>query len=85
MLTCKNGVEKYYFNSKYSVDPKLFTEHKYGNFHEFVSRSKALPLKAILESGQYVLESVAIEAKESKISDSLFNLPEKVQLVKSPY
>jgi hypothetical protein len=32
ILTCKSGIQKYYFNSKLSVDPTVFLNHKFGNW-----------------------------------------------------
>lgn len=43
-LTCKSGVQKYYFNSKLSVDTKLFAGHKFGNWFDYLSKSNSLPL-----------------------------------------
>jgi hypothetical protein len=38
ILTCKSGVQKYYFNSKLSVDTKLFANHKFGNWFDYLSK-----------------------------------------------
>lgn len=35
ILSCKSGVQKYYFNSKLSVDTKLFANHKFGNWFDY--------------------------------------------------
>src|SRR5258706_9012737 len=45
ILNCKSGIQKYYFNSKLSVETKLYTNHKYGNWFDYLSRANALPLK----------------------------------------
>jgi hypothetical protein len=49
VLTCKSGVQKYYYSPQLSVDVSAFEKHKFGNWYEFVSRSKSLPLKFIVE------------------------------------
>jgi len=85
ILTCKSGVQKYYFNSKLKIDPKLFENHKFGNFYEYVSKTKAIPLKITVDNVQFSLESVAIAVKEEKIADSLFILPADTKLEKSPF
>ena len=85
ILTCKSGTQKYYFNSKLAVDPKLFINHKYGNWYDYISRAKALPLKFIVDNAQFTWESVATEIKEMKLDQTLFELPENVKTVKSPY
>jgi hypothetical protein len=85
VLTCKSGTQKYYFNTKLSVDTKLFVNHKYGNWYDFLSKSNSLPLKSIVDNEQFTLESVAIEVKEMKLDKTLFELPAGVKTMKSPY
>ena len=81
----KEGTQKYYYSSKLSVDASLFTNHKYGNWYDFVSRSGAVPLKFIDESPEFVMESTAVEIKPMQVDKSLFTLPAGVQSVKSPF
>ncbi|MFC6095109.1 hypothetical protein ACFPVY_00490 [Flavobacterium qiangtangense] len=85
VLECKSGVQKYYFNSKLAVDPALFVNHKFGNWYDFVSRSKALPLKSIVNSGPLEIHSVATKVTPKKLEASFFSLPAGVKLEKSPY
>ncbi|WP_333821250.1 hypothetical protein [Ohtaekwangia sp.] len=84
-LTCKSGMQKYYFNTKLKVDPKLFANFKYGNFYEYLSRAQALPLKMTIETPQFVLESMATEVKPMTLEDKFFALPQGVKLEKSPF
>ncbi|RYZ18558.1 MAG: hypothetical protein EOP49_49470 [Sphingobacteriales bacterium] len=74
-LTCRTGVQKYYFSARLGVDPALFVNHKFGNWYDFVSRSKALPLKYIIRNPQFVLEATATEVKPMKLEKSFFTLP----------
>lgn len=85
ILTCKSGVQKYYFSSKLKIDPKLFEKHKFGNFYDYVSISKAVPLKIIVDNVQFALESVAVAVQEEKIADAFFTLPADAKLEKSPF
>jgi hypothetical protein len=85
IFTCKSGTQKYYFNTKLSVDPKLFVNHKFGNWHEFISKSNSLPLKSIIDNAQFSLESVATEVKEIKLDETIFDLPAGARTMKSPY
>lgn len=85
ILTCKNGVQKYYFSSKFKVDPKWFINHKFGNWYDFVQKSKALPLKTIIETTMFTLESTATEIKPMKLDSALFVLPAGVKTEKSRY
>ncbi len=85
ILTCKSGIQKYYFNNKLSVDTKLFVNHKFGNWYDFLSKSNSLPLKSIVDNRQFTLESLATEVKEMKLDKTLFELPANAKTMKSPY
>ena len=85
VLTCKTGIQKYYYSSKLGVDPELFANHKFGNWYDFVSRSKALPLKMVVDNGQFTLESTAKEVRSEKLDKQLFSLSPDVKTMKSPY
>ena len=85
ILTCKSGVQKYYFNSKIAVDPKLFINHKYGNWYQFLSLSNALPLKTVIETAQFTMMSEATEITPGKVDGQQFQLPNGIQTEKSPY
>ena len=85
ILTCKSGVQKYYFNTKRSVKTKLFVNHKFGNWFDYLSKSNALPLKSIIDTAQFTLESTATEIKPTKLDAKMFELPAGVQTAKSPY
>ena len=85
ILTCKSGVQKYYYSSKLSVDIKLFANHQFGNWYDFLSKSNALPLKSIIDNAQFVLESIATEVKPMKLEKTFFELPANTKTMKSPY
>lgn len=85
VLTCKSGLQKYYFNQKIAVDISLFKNHLYGNWYDFLKVSKSLPLKSIIETQQFTLVSEATDIKEMKLDDKEFQLPENAKTAKSPY
>ncbi len=85
ILTCKSGIQKYYYNSKLAVDTKLFINHKFGNWYDFLSKSNALPLKMILENPQFTTISIATEIKPMKLEINSFELPIGVKTEKSKY
>lgn len=85
ILTCKSGVQKYYFNSNLSVDTKLFANHKFGNWFDYLSKSNSLPLKSVIETAHFTLESVATEVKPMKLDTKTFELPAGIKTEKSPY
>lgn len=85
VLTCKSGVQKFYFNSALKVDPALYANHKFLNWNEVMLKSNALPLKIILGTAQFDLESIAVEIKPMVLDKTLFELPGDSKLEKSPY
>lgn len=85
ILTCKSGIQKYYYSSQLSVDIAAFEKHKFGNWYEFISRSKSLPLKMILDSPQFSYEGLAVEVKPMQLDKEMFLLPANIQTTKSPY
>gem|GEM_PF-260143 len=84
VLTCKSGVQKYYYNDKIKVDPKLYANHKFANWNQVMAITKALPYKIIIDNVQFSLESVATQILPSKLDNSLFALPADAQLQKNP-
>ncbi|HEX8327973.1 MAG TPA: hypothetical protein VF629_10565 [Hymenobacter sp.] len=84
-LTCKNGVQKYYYSSKLAVDPKLYVNHKFGNWYDMLMLTKSMPLKMIVDAPQFSMESVATAVKPAKLEDKFFELPAGMQTQKSPY
>ncbi len=84
-LTCKSGVQKYYFAPSLKVESALFDKHKYGNWAEFISRAKSLPSKIVVDNAQFTMESIATEVKSTKLDTALFTLPPGTKTAKSPY
>ena len=85
ILTCKSGIQKYYYNSELAVDTKLFINHKFGNWYDYLSKTNALPLKMILENPQFTTISIATEIKPMKLDEKTFELPAGVKTEKSKY
>lgn len=85
ILTCKSGIQKYYFSSTLKVDPKVYENHKFGNWSDFISKSGSLPLKIIIDNAQFALECIATEIKPMRLDDKLFDLPADSKIEKSPY
>ncbi len=85
ILTCKSGVQKYYYSTDLKVNPKLFENHKFGNWNEIMARTNALPLRIVMETQQFGLECNAVEIQPMKLDSKLFELPVGSKLEKSPY
>ena len=58
----------FYYNSKYGINPELFTKHNYGNWYYTISKTKALPLKTIHENEQVIMH------KEEHYLEEVFHL-----------
>ncbi|NOS92879.1 MAG: hypothetical protein HOP30_13225 [Cyclobacteriaceae bacterium] len=81
----KLGQTKVWYNSDYlRLDPKLFKEHKYGNWAQTLDKIKCLPLK-IEQKGfmTHVIQTV-IEFKAEPVNDSQFALPKFSFVMASP-
>lgn len=84
-LTCKSGVQKYYFTSKLAADCKLYEKHLYSNWYDFLKLAKGMSLKTIIDSPQFTLEQTATKVNPKKLEDALFVLPADAKSTKSPY
>ncbi|HOX81483.1 MAG TPA: hypothetical protein PLJ60_05720 [Chryseolinea sp.] len=85
IMTCKSGVQKFYFSSNQKVDAGLYMKHKFANWNEVLGKANAIPLKIIMTTPQFFVESIAIEIIPKKLDDTLFKLPPDSKLEKSPY
>ena len=84
-LTCKSGVQVYYFSSKLTADSRLYEKHLYANWYDFLKLAKAMSLKSIIETPQFTLEQTATEVIPKKLEDSFFTFPADTKTAKSPY
>lgn len=85
ILTCKSGIQKYYFNSSLSVNSELFTNHKFGNWFDYLSKSNAVPLKLSIDSAHCTIESIAITVVPMQLESKEFELPIGSKSEKSKY
>ena len=84
VLNCTSGTQKYYYSRKLAIDAKLFENHTYGNWHSFLEKAKAIPLKMVVDNPELTLTSIAISVEPMALSKSEFELPEKMATTKSP-
>ncbi|MBA3899992.1 MAG: hypothetical protein H0X62_07250 [Bacteroidetes bacterium] len=85
ILTCKSGVQKYYYNPVLAVNPDDYKNHHYANWSAFTEKSNSFPLKMIIENDQFVLTTIATKISPEKIDKKIFELPAGAVLEKSPY
>jgi hypothetical protein len=84
-LVCRSGVQKYYFSPRLPMQQDLYKAHRYGNWYAYLSQAGAVPLKIVIETPQFSLESVATGVHPMQLSSTRFALPAGAQTVKSPY
>lgn len=85
VLTCRSGMQRYYFAPSLATDPALFAGHAMANWAAVMSLCKAVPLKLVIENNQFTLTSVAVNVERKDPDDALFRLPDNASVQKSPY
>lgn len=84
ILTCKNSVEKYYFNSAIAVDPSLFSRHRYGNWAYLTEKIHALPLKMVITMAPDI-EETAVAIDPQALDVGFFQLPAGANTAENPH
>jgi hypothetical protein len=85
IIQAENSLTHYYFNTSYKVNPKMFSNHNYGNWYYIISKTKSLPLKAIYETDLYIMESEAIEITPMELKDNVFEIQNKSKVAKATW
>ena len=85
ILHCKGGDQRYYFNPALAVNPELYRAHRFGNWYDVLSRTRALPLKLIVVTDSFITESIATEIVPMKLPDEFFRLPEHLPVRKNSF
>jgi hypothetical protein len=77
IVQTENSLMHFYYNSMYGVNPDLFSQHHYANWYYTISKTKALPLKTVVENIDFIMTSVAIEVKPMILEDGIFEILDK--------
>lgn len=83
ILKTRTGTTTIFYSPKYKVDSSLYTRHHYSNWAFYVSKTGALPLKTIIETWQFKMESTATEIKKLQLSDDYFKIDPSTPTEKS--
>lgn len=83
IMKTKTGTTTIYYTSKYKVDSKSYANHNYSNWAFYINQTKALPLKTVVETNQFTMESTAVEIKPMKLGTDYFNIDPKTPIKKS--
>lgn len=83
VLKTKKGITTFYYNSKYKANTELFRNHQYGNWYYMLSKTGALPLKTVVENGQFIMVSTAIAIKPMSLGDNYFVIEPGIPIKRS--
>lgn len=83
IMKTKTGTTTIYYSSIYKVDSRIYENHHYGNWAFYVAKTKSLPLKTIVETNQFKMESTAVEIKSMDLGSNYFNIDPKTPTKKS--
>lgn len=84
-FVCNSGIQIYYFNSKFYVDPLLYIDHKEGNWYAYLEQAKAIALKEVIQRKYYIFIITATSVEQKNLEDKIFLLPPNLPTVKSLY
>ncbi len=73
-----SSIEYFYFNKKYSIDYKMFTNYKSEHLGKFIMLSHSIPLIRNFTIGEYNCNKNAVEIIPQKIKDDFFEIPKKL-------
>ena len=77
-IKTNNGSVSYYYSERYRLDSAGFRRHRFGNWDFLSSKCGALPLKSVVENGQFRMESVATAIKPMVLMDAFFAIDDKL-------
>ena len=77
-LKTNNGSVAFYYSERYPLDSAGFKRHRFGNWDFLATKGGALPLKTIVENGQFRMESVATEIRPMVLGDAFFVIDERL-------
>lgn len=83
IMKTKTGTTTMYYSTKYKVDSNVYRQHNYGNWAFYTAKAGALPLKTIIETNAFKMESVATEIKPMKLGDDYFKIDNNTPIKKS--
>ena len=83
IMKTKTGTTTIFYCSRYKVDSKLYEKHHYSNWAFYVEKTKSLPLKTIIETNSFRMESTATEIKSLELGSEYFNIDSKTPIKKS--
>ncbi len=74
IVYCKNSTQKYFIDSSLNINPEIFKNSKFNNQLAFLLKNKILPFKMVIEDEIGICESTAIEIKQEKTDENIFEI-----------
>lgn len=76
------GSTTIYYSAKYPIDPSLYKNHLYSNWAFYTGKARAVPLKIVLETTGFRMESTAVEIKKLELPPAFFQPDPAAPLVR---
>jgi hypothetical protein len=83
VMKTKTGTTTIFYSSRYTIDIKIYKNHHYSNWAFYVEKTQSLPLKTVVETNSFRMESTATEIKPLELGAEYFNIDSKTPIKKS--
>lgn len=83
IMKTKTGTTTIFYSSRYKIDSKIYENHNYSNWAFYVEKTKSLPLKTVIETNQFKMESTAVEINPMSLGTDYFDIDSKIPIKKS--
>lgn len=84
IMRTKTGTTTIFFSKKYKIDVSKYKRHNYENWQFYLEKCGALPLKTIIETPTFMMESTAIKVETIKLEDSYFSINPSIPVKGKP-
>ena len=74
IMKVRSGTMTLYYNRELLLEGALYRRHGYENWAFYAAHTNALPLKMIIESGQFRMERTATEIRPMKLGQDFFTI-----------
>jgi hypothetical protein len=78
-LTIKSemGLTTYFYSGKYGINPADFTRHNLNFWNFYTLKSRAVPLKIVIENDRIIMTSTAVKIESLDLDQIIFDIPFK--------
>lgn len=83
IMKTKTVTTTIFYSSLYKIDSTVYKNHHYSNWAFYVEKTQSLPLKTIVETNAFRMESTAVEIKPLELGTEYFNISSNTLVKKS--